>query len=91
MSLSKLNVEGVLWTTEDFSLEVNDTEAGYRVVNRNTGQVELYADQETLGVLRMLALQEQYSETMDDPEREFGRMKSERIMQRSQKGGSILS
>lgn len=86
MSLSKLyDDEGVLWATEDFTLEVNDDIAGYRVVNRNTGQVELFADQEALGVMRMLALQEQYADTMPDPEREFGRMKSERIMQQSTK------
>ena len=59
------------WYSNNYCVMAASGEAGYDIVNRDTGQVEAFVEQEPAAIITMLYLQDAYDEVMRDPEREF--------------------
>lgn len=69
--------DGPLWETKDYQILPAKDAAGYDIINRNTGQVELFVEQEPQACLAIQWLQEAYDDIMDDPEAAFRLKKSQ--------------
>lgn len=75
MTLSR-NAHGN-FATKDYSLMNAKDASGYDIINLNTGQIEMWCEQEPQGVIALQWLQEAYDEIMEDPEAIFRQKRAE--------------